>query len=252
MRRLLLVLFLVASACARGGGGDDEKEQAQLDPTFPPAEAAPGVSPSTAAGGPSAEPGSPGSNAPGAAPGGAGTGETIPPPPPGATQGVIADPAGDVTPTPLDPAPKFADLTGARLIRRVDGFELRVRLNDAAPSASPDDDHTMNIASFYDVDGDGSINFEVWLNLGPGGWGGSWFDNDTEQAKFQEDAQLNITVEGNEVVAKFPVGHVGGAEQFRWSLASEYGRYEAIGTIAMARDDAPDNDQPAAFPTRAS
>lgn len=199
------------------------------------------------------------STAPGAAPSGTASPsgptqspDALPPVEPRATQGGFTDPAGDVTPTPLDPAPKFADLTGARLIRRIDGFELRVRLNDAAPSASPDDDHTMNIASFYDVDGDGSINFEVWLNLGPGGWGGSWFDNDTEQAKFQEDAQLNITVEGNEVVAKFPVGHVGGAERFRWSLASEYGRYEAIGTVAMARDDAPDNDQPATFPNSAS
>lgn len=246
MRRLLIVILLVVSACGRGGGGDDNQEQAKLDPTFPPVESAangapagdgstttvPGAGPSATAS-PSGPPQSPGG---------------LPPVEPGATQGGITDPVGDVTPTPLDPAPKFADLTGARLIRRIDGFELRVRLNDAAPSASPDDDHTMNIASFYDVDGDGSINFEVWLNLGPGGWGGSWFDNDTEQAKFQEDAQLDISVEGNEVVAKFPVGHVGGAEKFRWSLASEYGRYEAIGTVAMARDDAPDNDQPAEFP----
>ena len=242
------MLLLLASACARGGGGGDEDQpQAKLDPAFPPVEAAPD-------GGAAAGDGSP-TTAPGAAPSGEASpptpgkaGGAAPPTEPGATQGVITDAVGDVTPTPLDPAPKFADLAGAVLIRRIDGFELRVRLGDTAPSKSPDGDHTMNIASFYDIDGDGTINFEVWLNLGPNGWGGSWFDNDTEQAKFQDEAQLDFTVEGSEVVVKFPVGHIGGAKEFRWSLASEYGRYEAIGTVGMARDDAPDNDQPAAFP----
>ena len=222
-------------------------DPAALDPSFPPAEAAPGVTATTTSGSEAADGSSDVTTSPSGPPGSPGAGST-PPAEPGATQGVVTDSVGDVTPTPLDPAPKWADLAGARLIRRIDGFELRVRLAEAAPAKSQDGDHTMNIASFFDIDGDGSINFEVWLNVGPDGWGGSWFDNDTEQARFQDDAQLAITVEGEEVVAKFPVGHVGGAETFRWSLASEYGRYEAIGTTAMARDDAPDNDQPVAFP----
>lgn len=245
MRRIAAAVLLLATACSRGGDESEDAKPAELEPLFPPATAAPGAAPAGAAdGGPDQPATSPTSASapPSAAP-------TAPPPIPGATQGVISDAAGDATPSIPDAAPKWADLAGARLIRRIDGFELRVRLADAAPTKSPDGEHTMNIASFYDVDGDGSVNFEVWLNLGPNGWGGSWFDNDTEQARFQEEAQLQITVEGTEVVARFPVGHVGGAETFRWSLASEYGRYEAIGTLAMARDDAPDDDQPAAFPS---
>ena len=40
----------------------------------------------------------------------------------------------------------------------------------------------------------------------------------------------------------------GGAEAFRWSLASEYGAYAALGTPAAARDQAPDGGGAASFP----
>ena len=239
------MLLVVATSCARGDGEADPKA-APLDPAFPPVESVKEGAPSTTGAGASQATGD--TTAPsGERPAAPGT-DAQPSAERGSTQGSISDAEGDVTPTPLDPAPKWADLTGAQLTRLPDGFELRVRLGDTAPTASPDEDHTMNIASFYELDGDGHVDFEVWLNLGPNGWGGSWWDNGTEQVKFQEDAQLEITLAGTEVVAKFPVGHIGGAERFRWSLASEYGRYEAIGTTAMARDDAPDDDQPAAFP----
>ncbi|MEX2659774.1 MAG: hypothetical protein WD232_08755, partial [Acidimicrobiales bacterium] len=58
-----------------------------------------------------------------------------------------------------------------------------------------------------------------------------------------------VAVAGDELMLGFPTGHLGGAEQLRWSLASEWGRYEAIGTPVMARDDAPDDDQPVDHPS---
>lgn len=108
----------------------------------------------------------------------------------------------------------------------------------------------MNIASFYDVDGNGSIDYEVWLNVAAGGWGSSYFDNTGEgKGGFQEKSGVTVSPEGAEVVARFPLTHFAGAERLRWSLASEWGRYEAVGTSAMVRDDLPDNDVPANFPS---
>lgn len=62
-------------------------------------------------------------------------------------------------------------------------FELAIDLAGDVPTRATDDDHTMNVASFYDLDGDGQIDAEVWVNL---------------------------------------------ADAFRWSIASEWGRYEAL------------------------
>ena len=106
----------------------------------------------------------------------------------------------------------------------------------------------MNIASFYDVDGDGRIDFEVWANLAARGWGGSWFDNRAGAARYGDKAEVGITVAGDEVVLRFPLSHLGGLDRFRWALASEWGRYEALSTKATARDDAPDDDGAARFP----
>jgi hypothetical protein len=167
---------------------------------------------------------------------------------PGATAAAITDPSGDLTPSLADPPPPWADLTGATLLRRADGFELRVRLGGGSAPTGTDEDHTMNIASFYDVDGDGTIDYEVWANLAAHGWGGSWFDNRAGKAAFADKANVAITVAGDEVVLRFPLSHLGGAEAFRWSLASEWGRYEVLGTVATARDDAPDHDAAARFP----
>ena len=167
------------------------------------------------------------------------------------TQASLTDPSGDVTPSPLDRPPPWADLLGARLTRSASGFELRVRVGGgAAPQKTPDADHTMNIASFYDLDGDGRIDTEVWLNVASGGWGATWFDNVGDGGGFQEGSGVTVAPEGDEVVARFPLTHLRGAERFRWAIASEWGRYETIGTVAAARDDVPDNDNIAAFPGR--
>jgi hypothetical protein len=263
---IVIASGLLAAACDRESKDAPRKEA--LTPQF-----APEVGDQAAGGGAAATPTSAGSAVPGdpvragstttAASGAAPTAstqETISGTTPAATDGamdvppteaVISDRAGDVTPSLLDRAPAWADLLGARLVRSAAGFELRIRLGGgAAPAQAPDGDHTMNIASFYDVDGDGRIDYEVWLNVASGGWGSSYFDNtdDRKGGGFQGNSGVTITPEGDEIVARFPLSHVAAAERFRWSIASEWGRYETIGTTAAARDDVPDNDNAARFP----
>lgn len=165
------------------------------------------------------------------------------------TTATVRDREFDTTPSPLDPPPSWADLAGATLSRTPAGFELRVDLRGGAPDKAGDDAHTMNVASFFDVDGDGSLDYEIWLNVDAEGWGASYFDNTQGTAEFQERSSVAVAPEGAELVARFPLTHLAGAERFRWSIASEWGRYEVIGTAAAARDDLPDDDAAAPFPS---
>jgi len=166
-----------------------------------------------------------------------------------APSATITETALDVTPSPLDHPPAWADLLGAHLTRNANGFELRVRLGGGdAPESSGDDAHTMNVASFFDIDGDGKIDYEVWANIASGGWGASYFDDVHHTGGYEEKSGVAVTTAADEVVIRFPLDHVGDAAQFRWSIASEWGRYAAIGTDQAARDDAPDDDGAATFP----
>ena len=159
----------------------------------------------------------------------------------------ITDPAGDLTPSVEHP-PSWADLVGAHLTRTASGFELRVRVaGGSAPERTPDSDHTMNIASFYDVDGDGEINYEVWANVADSGWGSSYFDDVQGHGKFQQKSGVTVRPDGDEVVILFPLSHLADSSRFRWSVSSEWGRYETIGTITAARDYMP-GDGAVAFP----
>lgn len=239
-----LVILVPAGACTRSNprpssDGDLLTPRFAPEPTTATTTAAPvgGGSPTTGPG-PST----------GAGPAGGVPGQVTAPVVPGATTAAVTDRFGDLTPSPVDPPPPWADLGGATLLRRADGFELRVRLGGGSAPSRTDEDHTMNIASFYDVDGNGSVDYEVWANLADSGWGSSWFDNRTGNAGLGAKAGVTVTVAGDEVVLRFPLSHLGTAEQFRWSLASEWGRYEVLGTAATARDDAPDNDGAARFP----
>src|SRR5688572_29510098 len=252
MRRwgALLLLGLMTAGCVRGSSDRDEgRGESLLTPQFDALEAAPtdATSSTTAA-----------------RPGGASTttetmpgsrtttttrpaGQVAPPVVTGATTAAVVDRQGDLT-LSVDPPPAWADLVGGTLIRRADGFELRVRLGGGTAPTTTDEDHTMNVASFYDVDGDGRIDFEVWVNLAANGWGPSWFDNTRKKGRFGDKSGVTVAVERDEVVLRFPLSHIGGAERLRWSLASEWGRYEVLGTDATARDDAPDFDAAARFP----
>jgi hypothetical protein len=157
--------------------------------------------------------------------------------------------SGDATPSTVDAAPRWADIIGARLLRSGDRYELRIRLAGGDAPETTDDQHTMNVASFYDVDGDGAIDYEVWANLAAGGWGAAYYDDGPGQGGAGEGSGVDVTTEGDEVVLRFPTSHLAGAERFQWSTASEWGRYEALGTPAMARDDAPDDDEAVRFPS---
>lgn len=262
---LALAGMALAGGCARGGSdAGDEPAKVALEPQFAPettvGEGDAGGAPTTVAGAGAA--GVP-TATPTSAAGGGGAATTVPASGGGAapttvagaapvtsTTAAIEDREFDTTPSLLDKPPAWADLSAARLTRTAEGFELRVRLRGGAPANSGSDDHTMNIASFYDVDGNGSIDYEVWLNVASGGWGASYFDN-TGGGKggFQEKSGVAVAPEGAEVVARFPLSHLAGAQRLRWSLASEWGRYASLGTTAAARDDLPDNDAPATFPT---
>jgi hypothetical protein len=159
----------------------------------------------------------------------------------------ITDRIGDAT-RALGGQPAWADLAAAELTRHEEYLELRVGFGDRAPSSSGSADATMNVATFFDVDGDGQVDYEVWANLADGGWDASWFDNREGTAAFSEDAAIDVVVVRDELVVRFPPQYVGAADSFRWSLASEYGTYALLGTSQTARDDAPDDDQAAAFP----
>lgn len=248
MRRLGAALLVVAllAGCVRKSG-DSPTEGNKLTPQFAPdtsvattTTTSPGATSTTGLGGTAA------TSAP-AAPSGRPSSQVAPPVIAGATTAAIVDGQGDLTESAESP-PAWADLLGGTLIRRADGFELRVRLAGGSVPTTTDEDHTMNVASFYDVDGDGSVDYEVWANLAWRGWGGSWFDNRGKKAQLGAKAGVGIEVVGDEVVLRFPLARVGGAERFRWSLASEWGRYEVLGTPATARDDAPDFDAAARFP----
>ncbi|MBW3663393.1 MAG: hypothetical protein KY469_09865 [Actinobacteria bacterium] len=49
-------------------------------------------------------------------------------------------------------------------------------------------------------------------------------------------------------MVRFPHDYLADAHSFRWSVGSEWGRYEVISTDAAARDSAPDGHGAVAFP----
>lgn len=156
----------------------------------------------------------------------------------------LDDPPGDVT--GLDP-PDWADLRRARLVGDDSTFILTHTADDAFPDQGDGTD-TMNIATFFDVDGDGAIDYEIWVNLSPEGWGTSYFDEREGTARYAAEDDVDVEVVDGDVVLRFPASHLAQAPSFRWSIASEYGPYEAIGTDAMARDYLPDDRSGRPFP----
>jgi hypothetical protein len=238
MRKLAAALVVLAVAAACSDKADPAKLHNSLKPDFAPDPTADTASTSTTAASGGATTTTSGAGSP-----------VTTTAPAAAVEVSITDPSNDTTPALTEQPPAWADLLGARLIRSAGGFELRVRLGGGtAPQNASDEDHTMNIASFYDVDGDGSVDYEVWANVASSGWGSSYFDDVHRRAKFQDDSGVRVTPEGDEVVFRFPLSHLADTSRFRWSLASEWGRYEVLGTLASVRDQAPDNDGAARFP----
>lgn len=237
------VLALMAPAAVGCGSGSGDEQSGVEDALEGRAGLTPTYAPTSTTAAPATTSTSSGAPAP------TSTSTTTAPPPPAdaAPTAEITDPRGDATPGEGgDPA--WADLVGARLALRETHFELRIDLGDPAPQSSGGDDRTMNVAAFFDVDGDGQVDYEVWANLSAGGWDGSWFDDRTGAAAYSDDAATDVLVDGGQLVVRFSPAHVGDATRFRWSLASEYGRYATLGTPLTARDDAPDGDVAVSFP----
>ena len=157
------------------------------------------------------------------------------------------DPVGDATPgVGTGNPPPWTDLAGGSLERQGDAYRLVVRLGGEAPEEAPGTE-TMNIASFYDVDGDGHPDYEIWVNLGPDGWGPVWYD-DEDNAAIGEDSNVTVIVEGDEVRLLFPDVMLDQPDRLRFSIASEYGELAQIGSSFARRDDAPDDDEAVSFP----
>lgn len=160
----------------------------------------------------------------------------------------LTDPRGDTSGTRLTPPPRHADLVGGVLARTADGYRLAIGLDGGAPEAARDGDHTMNVASFYDLTGDGHVDVEVWANLADGGWDTARYDNRSGDAAFSDDDEVAVAVEDDRLVLRFPLGVLDGAERLRWAVASEWGRYEELGGPTSVRDEMPDDGRPARFP----
>lgn len=161
----------------------------------------------------------------------------------------VTDPREDTESTRLTSGPRHADLVGGQLERRPgEGYRLAIELDGGAPEGARDGDHTMNLATYYDITGDGHVDVEVWANLADGGWDTAVYDNRTGEAAFSDDDDASVGVEGDQLVLRFPLTLLDGAERLRWAVASEWGRYEQLGTPLSVRDEMPDDGAPAPFP----
>lgn len=249
MRRLktraaaLGISAVIAASC---GNGEQDRGLDELDtPSFAPIDdpvVDSGGSTSTSV----AEPTEPSQASPTSDVDGSTTGGEPPTTPP-LERVEFADPVGDATPgVGTDTPPPWTDLAGGSLERRADAYRLVVRLGGEAPKAAPGSE-TMNIASFYDLDGDGAIDYEIWVNLGPDGWGPVWYD-DQGNAAPGEDSNVTVEIEGDEVQLIFPGVMLASPDRLRFSIASEYGELTTIGSSFARRDDAPDDDQAVSFP----
>jgi hypothetical protein len=160
----------------------------------------------------------------------------------------ITDPRGDTESLRLGSPPRHADLVGGTLVRDDRGYRLTIEFDGGVPEQARDGDHTMNVASFFDITGDGHVDVEVWANLADGGWDSARYDNRSGAAAFSDEDDVTVSVIGDGLVLGFPLEILDGAERFRWAVASEWGRYDQLGTPMSVRDEMPDGGAPAPFP----
>lgn len=164
-----------------------------------------------------------------------GSGPSRPPSPvaTGAEQASVSDPTGDADGLGV---PAYADLTGAVLTREPGRYSLRVGAAAAYPTRS---EEVMHVICFVDVDGDGSIDHELWGTLADNGWSGTW--RYPEGARFGADSGVSVRPEGRDLVFAFGPSRVGGATSFRWLVGAEHGTFEQQASGTMSQDYAPDS-----------
>ncbi len=148
----------------------------------------------------------------------------------------LTDPAGDVQGS-LTKAPDYVDVVGATLTRGTDQFTLRVSFAGAVPGS--DTDKTENVASFFDLDGDGQLDYEVWATLADNGWSGSYVT--PRGSRFGAETRVTAHPDGHDLVIRFPLAHLERAAAFRWSVGAEWGSYEQLASGTTAKDNAPDS-----------
>jgi hypothetical protein len=150
----------------------------------------------------------------------------------------VSDPVGDLSRS-LEGAPASADIVAVTLRRSGDTLEVRTRFAAAVPTRQ-NGGKGMNVASFYDVDDNGVVDYEVWASLADDGWGTGHLDRREERASFGPGSGVEVSVVGDALVTTFSVDRIGGAGAFRWSAASEWGSFESMAASTSARDYAPD------------
>lgn len=179
---------------------------------------------------------------------------TAQPSPSSATSSAGAEPAGSTSQSArLDDgpgdvsgvgAPAYVDLTGAVLERHGDRCRLAVTFAGALPAAQ-EGSQTMNVVGFVDTDLDGSVDYEVWANLADSGWGTS--SRSPSGARFGDESGVEVAVSDGTLTLSFAAGVIGDADEFQWSVASEYGTYEQVAAGTTAQDHGPDQGA-VAFP----
>ena len=157
----------------------------------------------------------------------------------------VSDPAGDQSASLQGPG-DAADIVAVRLDVTGDTVEVRTTFVGEVP-ARMTGRHGMNVASFYDVDGNGLVDYEIWVSLADNGWGTGYRDARESTAAFGPGTGIEVEVSGRTLTTRFPRDLVGGAQRFRWSAASEWGSHESMAASTSARDHAPD-DGAATYP----
>lgn len=179
------------------------------------------------------------------------TGST-PQPPPTSTprptlSAFVTDPSGDVREDPTNPPPPYLDILGAELIRGPDAFELLLILGRDVPERSRDPDRATDVASYYDIDGDGRIDYEIGASLADDGWGPAYFDDRRSESAYGEESDIEVGVRGDTLALAFPLGHLDGADRLQWAVATRHGTFTALAAGTASSDAAPD-DGGASFP----
>lgn len=157
----------------------------------------------------------------------------------------IEDPSGDLSRS-TEGAPAWADIVAVKITRRGDAVEVQTTFSGQVPTRQTGS-KGMNVASFYDVDDNGIVDYEVWTSLADNGWGTGYLDRRKEKASFGPSTGIRVSAEGDTLVTRFPGDTIGGARVFRWSAASEWGSYASMSSSTSARDYAPDEGA-AGFP----
>jgi hypothetical protein len=100
------------------------------------------------------------------------------------------------------------------------------------------DDRIVQVATFYDLDGDGETDYEVWASLADDGWGTSYRTPDG--ARYGDDSGARARPEGDDLVITFPLSHLQRATSLSWAVGAQWGTLEQVASGTTSKDNAPD------------